>query len=145
MKKCDAYHTRTKTTYLDPATVAYITGKWPENNGKIESEVGVCCGTKNQEECNCGGNRSKYDFYKNVRENTNYTKNEDNESYYIFYSKKSNPHENADDVAITEAKNISEALNIFSRYFKNANENCIQKLDLHREGYVQGIQIVSEY
>lgn len=69
--KCDSYHTRTKTEYLDPATVAYITGKWPENNGKIESEVGVCWGTKEQDTCNCGGDKSKCDFYENVRNKAN--------------------------------------------------------------------------
>ena len=65
--KCGLYHTCTKTTYLDPATVKYLTGKWPENNGEIESEVGVCWGTREQEECNCGGDKSKCDFYDYVR------------------------------------------------------------------------------
>ena len=74
VKQCDCYHTRTKTTYLDPATVAYMTGKWPENNGKIESEVGVCWGTKEQEECNCNGDRKQCTFYPEVRKKckTNY-------------------------------------------------------------------------
>lgn len=71
IEKCDSYHTRKETTYLDPKTVAYLTGKWPENNGKIESEIGVCWGTKEREECNCGGDKSKCDFYENVRNNTN--------------------------------------------------------------------------
>jgi len=44
-----------------------MTGKWPENNGKIESEVGVCLGTKEREECDCGGDKTKCTFYPEKR------------------------------------------------------------------------------
>ena len=70
-RKCNAYHTSTKTTYLDPATVKYLTGKWHENNGKIESEVGVCWGTREQEECNCCGDRNKCSFYNYIKDEAN--------------------------------------------------------------------------
>ena len=48
-----------------------MTGKWPENNGKIESEVGVCWGTKEKEECDCGGDKTKCTFYPEKREKAN--------------------------------------------------------------------------
>jgi len=48
--------------------VAYITGKYPKNNDKIESEVGVCWGTKEQEHCYCDGDKKKCDFYPEVIE-----------------------------------------------------------------------------
>lgn len=67
-KKCDSYCTRKRTKYLDPATVAYITGKYPDNNGAVEYEVGYCSGTKNQENCSCDGDRTRCDFYPEVRE-----------------------------------------------------------------------------
>lgn len=70
MIKCDAYHTRKRTRYLDPATVAYITGKYPENNGAVEEEVGECWGTKECDQCSCGGDRTRCDFYPEVREQT---------------------------------------------------------------------------
>lgn len=74
MNKCDCYHTRTKTTYLDPASIAHITGKWPKNNGVIEKEVGECWGTKEREECSCGGDRTRCDFYPEVREKAKLSK-----------------------------------------------------------------------
>ena len=64
---CNCYHKKPKTTYLDPATVKYITGKYPENNGAVESEIGVCWGTREQDECKCGGDKDKCDFYDYVR------------------------------------------------------------------------------
>lgn len=67
-KKCDSYCTRKRTKYLDPTTVAYITGKYPDNNGAVEYEVGYCSGTKNQENCSCDGDRTRCDFYPEVRE-----------------------------------------------------------------------------
>lgn len=62
-RSCNSYHTRKRNKYLDPATVAHLTGKWPENNGVIEEEYGVCWGTKEQDECSCGGDKCKCDFY----------------------------------------------------------------------------------
>ncbi|MPM00592.1 hypothetical protein SDC9_46819 [bioreactor metagenome] len=64
--KCNAYHTRKRNRYLDPTTVAHLTGKWPENNGTIEEEYGVCYGTKECDECSCGGDRVRCDFYPKV-------------------------------------------------------------------------------
>lgn len=66
--KCGSYHIRKRTKYFDPATVAYITGKWPESNGIISEEFSECWGTKERDECSCGGDRMRCDFYSDVRE-----------------------------------------------------------------------------
>lgn len=59
MNKCDKYHTldRLKYTYnpLTGAPVAHTV------------TVGVCWGTKEQEECTCDGNCANCDFYPEVR------------------------------------------------------------------------------
>ena len=60
MKKCDSYHLQPKTKYayhpLSGRPIAY------------DIEVGVCWGTKECDECDCGGNETKCDFYPHVRE-----------------------------------------------------------------------------
>ena len=61
MSKCDCYHTEPKTRY----TYHPITGS-PIGH---DIEVGVCWGTRECEECSCGGEESKCDFYPEVRKN----------------------------------------------------------------------------
>ena len=63
---------------------------------------------------------------------------------YIFYSKGTN-HDGADDVAITEANSLKEAINNFQKYYSNASENNVQIIDCHREGYIENMMIVSSY
>ena len=60
MGKCDCYHLNPKTQY------AYhpITGR----PVAYDVEVGVCWGTRECDECSCGGDRTKCDFYPEVRE-----------------------------------------------------------------------------
>ena len=60
MSKCDCYHTRTKRQY----TYNPMTGDPIGHN----IGVGVCWGTKECEECSCGGDRTNCDFYPEVRE-----------------------------------------------------------------------------
>lgn len=60
MKKCDCYHTETKRQY----TYNSITGA-PIGH---DVEIGVCWGTKECDECSCGGNQAKCDFYPEVRQ-----------------------------------------------------------------------------
>lgn len=60
MKKCDSYHLQPKTRY----TYHPLTGRCITN----DIEVGVCWGTKERDECVCGGDRTKCDFYPWVRE-----------------------------------------------------------------------------
>lgn len=63
---------------------------------------------------------------------------------YIFYSKGTN-HDNADDVAITEANSLDEAVENFKKYYANASKDNVQIIDCHREGYVENMMIVSSY
>lgn len=59
-KNCDCYRIESKNRY----TYHPITGK-PIKDNII---VGVCLGTKETEECSCGGDRTKCDFYSAARE-----------------------------------------------------------------------------
>lgn len=60
MKKCDCYHIESKRRY----TYNPITGD-PIGH---DIDVSVCWGTKETDECSCGGDRTKCDFYPEVRE-----------------------------------------------------------------------------
>ena len=60
MKNCDCYHIKNKKRYIyHPITAAPI---------RYDAEVGVCYGTKEMDECDCGGDRCKCDFYPEIRE-----------------------------------------------------------------------------
>ncbi len=63
---------------------------------------------------------------------------------YVYYSKGTN-HDGADDVAITEAESLEIAVDKFRKYYKNATETNVSKVDFNRKGYVQGVMIVSNY
>jgi hypothetical protein len=63
---------------------------------------------------------------------------------YVFYSKGTN-HDNADDVAITEANSLEEAVVNFKKYYTNASKDNVQIIDCHRKGYVENMMIVSIY
>ena len=59
MSKCKCYHTQNKLRYTyDPITGSPI---------PHDIEIGVCWGTKECDECRCGGDESKCDFYPEVR------------------------------------------------------------------------------
>ena len=60
MKKCDCYHLQPKTRY----TYHPLTGRPIAH----DIEVGVCWGTRECDECSCGGDRTKCDFYPEVRD-----------------------------------------------------------------------------
>lgn len=59
MSKCDCYHLQPKTRY----TYHPLTGS-PIGH---DIEVGVCWGTKETDECSCGGDMTQCDFYPEVR------------------------------------------------------------------------------
>lgn len=59
MKKCDCYHITAKRHYIYDV----VTGK----SIPVEIKVGECWGTRECDECRCGGDRSKCDFYEDVR------------------------------------------------------------------------------
>lgn len=62
MIKCSAYHEQSRIVY-----------EYSKETGHVVSAnsvwQGVCYGTKNQQNCNCGGDESKCDFYPERREN----------------------------------------------------------------------------
>ena len=60
--KCKSYHTQNVTKF----TYNRFTG---DCDGSYTVQEGRCWGTKECEPCSCGGNRSKCDFYPEVREN----------------------------------------------------------------------------
>lgn len=53
--KCDSYHTEERYTSLDFNMFG---------NSVRTKEVGVCWGTREREECTCGGDKRKCNFYK---------------------------------------------------------------------------------
>ena len=61
MKKCDYYHEGIKAK---PRYSQY-TGDYV---GSVDVKYGYCTGTKELDECYCGGDRTKCDFYPDVRE-----------------------------------------------------------------------------
>ena len=63
---------------------------------------------------------------------------------YIYYSEKTN-HDGHDDVAITEAKNLDEAIDNFKLYYLNADSKNVQLINCNRKGYVKNMMIVSQY
>ena len=61
MKKCDYYHEGIKAK---PRYSQY-TGNYV---GSVDVKYGYCTGTKELDECYCSGDRTKCDFYPDVRE-----------------------------------------------------------------------------
>lgn len=59
MKRCDYYHMQPTTRY----TYHPLTGSPIAHDIKI----GVCWGTKECDECNCGGDMEECDFYSHIR------------------------------------------------------------------------------
>lgn len=56
MDKCKYYYVQ-----------RYIKGWKDGNNPILDREVGVCYGTKEKEECTCGGDRTKCNFYPEIK------------------------------------------------------------------------------
>jgi hypothetical protein len=73
MKQCDCYHTRQRVGYSYSPTTGQIVAAY-------DAEVGVCWGTKEADECSCGGDMAKCDFYAEVREKA---KNANSNSWVI--------------------------------------------------------------
>lgn len=63
---------------------------------------------------------------------------------YIYYSVGTN-HNGTDDVAITEANSLQEAVQNFKKYYSNASDTNVQFIDCHREGYIDNMMIISDY
>lgn len=67
MDKCSSYHTQFKIEYKLKSHTSISELFNPTFHEEIKKEVGVCFGTKECEECSCGGDRTKCDFYPEVR------------------------------------------------------------------------------
>ena len=68
MNKCNCYRTRTERRYFsdyDKGCAAAQGKLLPDYEDICE---GICLGTKEVDYCMCGGDRSKCDFYENVRQ-----------------------------------------------------------------------------
>lgn len=65
-------------------------------------------------------------------------------NYYVYYCKHKNGGEH-DDVAICEAASVDDAVVKFREFYNVVSEEDVRKIDLHRDGYVPGIMIVSDY
>ena len=68
MNKCHCYRIRTERRYFSDYDKGYVAAQ-----GKLLPDYediceGICLGTKEVDYCNCGGDRSKCDFYENVRQ-----------------------------------------------------------------------------
>lgn len=57
--KCDCYHVKPQAGFVYDQNGRCI--------GQHVVDVEICLGTKEREECSCGGNRMKCDFYPEVR------------------------------------------------------------------------------
>lgn len=68
MNKCECYRARTERRYFSDYDKGYAAAQGkllPDYEDICES---ICLGTKEVDYCNCGGDRSKCDFYENVRQ-----------------------------------------------------------------------------
>lgn len=68
MKQCNCYRIRTERRYFSDYDKGYAAAQdklLPDYEDICE---GICLGTKEVDYCNCGGDRSKCDFYENVRQ-----------------------------------------------------------------------------
>ena len=68
MKQCNCYRIRTERRYFSDYDKGYAAAQ-----GKLLPDYediceGICLGTKEVDYCRCGGDRSKCDFYENVRQ-----------------------------------------------------------------------------
>jgi hypothetical protein len=62
---------------------------------------------------------------------------------FIYYSVGTG--HNSDDVAITSATTIEEAIAHFKTYFNNASSKNVKLIELFKKNYTQNMMIVSKY
>lgn len=65
---CECYRITEETRYLTDFEQGIVFAKTGKRISKEKVKVAHCWGTKECEECKCGGDRSKCDFYPEVRE-----------------------------------------------------------------------------
>lgn len=64
---CECYRITEETRYLTDFEQGIVFAKTGKRISKEKVKVAHCWGTKECEECKCGGDRSKCDFYPEVR------------------------------------------------------------------------------
>lgn len=69
--KCDCYHVEKEARYLTDFEQGLRFAMTGKRIKKELVEVAHCWGTKECDECSCGGDRSKCDFYPEVRKEAN--------------------------------------------------------------------------
>ena len=68
---CSSYHKITRTRYLSDFEQGIYFALNKSRITKIDEVVGICWGTKELEECTCGGNELECNFYPKKREMKN--------------------------------------------------------------------------
>lgn len=68
MNKCNCYRTRTERRYFSDYDKGYAAAQGRPLPDYEDICEGICLGTKEVDYCSCGGNRSRCDFYENVRQ-----------------------------------------------------------------------------
>lgn len=63
---CTSYRVRKVRSYLNDYEQGVYFGRYGVRKKYIEKEEPYCMGTRELESCNCDGDRSKCNFYKNI-------------------------------------------------------------------------------
>lgn len=67
MNKCECYRIRTERRYFSDYEKGYAAAQGKLLPDYEDISKGACFGTKDVDYCSCDGDRSKCDFYENVR------------------------------------------------------------------------------
>ena len=68
MNKCECYRIRTERRYFSDYEKGYAAAQGKLLPDYEDIRKGACFGTKEVDYCSCDGDRSKCDFYENVRQ-----------------------------------------------------------------------------
>ena len=60
--------------------------------------------------------------------------------YFIYYLEGEHP-----DIAIVEADSVETVIQQLKKFYRNVSPDLVKKIDCHRDGYADGIMIISEY
>lgn len=67
MNKCDCYRVRAERRYFSDYDKGYAAAQGRHLSDYEDTYKGVCLGTKESDVCDCGGDKSKCNFYERVR------------------------------------------------------------------------------
>lgn len=114
MKKCDCYKTIEKVRYNA------ILSKYHYKT------VGICNGTKEQDECSCGGDRAKCDFYDYVREEAKQELEKNIPTYKCLVIAFDNSQE--DDTVLIVSKNDGKSIEILKTFYNEEALDMYKRL-----------------